>query len=406
MRYGCVAVKKPQRNHSMMHHFSQARLACLAFLSLFSQLVTATTPYTPQHDQEIIYQLPPGATRAKNIQHTSPQPATALSAQQAATRAQHYLNLARYNGDPRYYGYAQAQLKPWWNHSQPPPAILLPRAIIRQHQHQFSAALADLNTLITNHPQQRDARLQRAHIALLQANYKQARQDCQALLRQHSLIANICLSHLHSLTGKLMPARRNLQHLLANLPDNNNALRHWIHNLLADIATRAGDHQTAAQHHQTALSIYPQDINTLAAYADLLLNEQRYTALNQLLKSAPSTEILLLRQAIAEQQQQHPNLAQTQAQLDHWFATTTQRNEPPHWRERARYALEVQNQPASALKYAQQNWQQQREPADIQLLIQTANAAQQPQAAQPAWQHIEQWQLQDQRLNTLRATQP
>jgi len=358
----------------------------------------ATTPYTPDNDQDIVYQLPPGASTAKQLNRTT----NTLTPEQAAQRAQEYLNLARYNGDPRYYSYAQAQLAPWWKQAEPPFAIRLPRAIIRQHHHQFTAALTDLNAILNAQPQHLAARLQRAHIALVRADYAQTKRDCQALIRQHRLTANICLSHVHSLTGQLQPARERLQTLLNSIPPTSTSLRHWAHSVLADMATRAGDNARAETHHQAALKLYPEDINTLAQQADLFINTQNYNALHALLNNAPNTEILLLRQIIAQQQQRAPKLAANKQRMEDWFTNTTQRNEPPHWRERARYALDVQNQPCAALKYAQQNWQHQREPDDMRILIRAAQAANQPSAAQPVWQLIDTVGLQDQRLEALR----
>ena len=46
-----------------------------------------------------------------------------------------------------------------------------------------------------------------------------------------------------------------------------------------------------------------------------------------------------------------------------------------HTREQAWFALDVQHEPARALSLATQNWQQQREPADVRILWRAARAA-------------------------------
>jgi hypothetical protein len=54
--------------------------------------------------------------------------------------AQGYLELGRVSGDPRYAGYAEAALAPWWHLDQPPQEVLVLRATLRQRMHLFDAA--------------------------------------------------------------------------------------------------------------------------------------------------------------------------------------------------------------------------------------------------------------------------
>ena len=69
-----------------------------------------------------------------------------------------------------------------------------------------------------------------------------------------------------------------------------------------------------------------------------------------------------------------------------------------HRREQARFLLDVSWQPAAALAAAQQNWQVQREPEDLLILMRAAQAAREPQAAAPAREFLRQQKLQDVRL--------
>jgi adenosyl cobinamide kinase/adenosyl cobinamide phosphate guanylyltransferase len=43
-----------------------------------------------------------------------------------------------------------------------------------------------------------------------------------------------------------------------------------------------------------------------------------------------------------------------------------------HLREEARFTLQLLNSPEAALKLAQQNWQVQKEPADVRILLEAA----------------------------------
>jgi predicted Zn-dependent protease len=58
----------------------------------------------------------------------------------AAALAQRYIEQARLEGDPRYLGYAESVLGPWWKQAQPPSEILVLRATLRQSTHQFAWA--------------------------------------------------------------------------------------------------------------------------------------------------------------------------------------------------------------------------------------------------------------------------
>ena len=97
--------------------------------------------------------------------------------------ARGYLELGRVTGDPRYAGYAQAALAPWWDLNQPPQEVLVLRATLRQRVHQFDDALADLATVLIANPRNAQARLTRATVLQVQGDYEAAREECRALTR-------------------------------------------------------------------------------------------------------------------------------------------------------------------------------------------------------------------------------
>jgi hypothetical protein len=51
------------------------------------------------------------------------------------------------------------------------------------------------------------------------------------------------------------------------------------------------------------------------------------------------------------------------------------RGDRVHIREEARFTLHLLNDPKTALKFAEENWQVQKEPADIRILLESALAA-------------------------------
>jgi hypothetical protein len=73
-----------------------------------------------------------------------------------------------------------------------------------------------------------------------------------------------------------------------------------------------------------------------------------------------------------------------------------------HLREEARFALHLLNAPAAALKLAQENWQVQKEPADVRVLLESALAAGDAAAVGAVVEWLGQSGLEDVQLSRLR----
>ena len=71
----------------------------------------------------------------------------------AVALADAYYGISRREGDPRYLGYAQAALTPWWKDPDAPTAVLVTRATILQSNHEFPRALTDLDKAIAREPE-------------------------------------------------------------------------------------------------------------------------------------------------------------------------------------------------------------------------------------------------------------
>ena len=121
---------------------------CLLLLILSAGYAGAVAaPFVPAADAEVLEQLPANASdpRARELlalrRAWRAQPQDLATALRLATR---YQDEVAATGDPRYMGYAQAALQPWWALPDPPVAVRVLRAMLRQFDHQFDAALADL----------------------------------------------------------------------------------------------------------------------------------------------------------------------------------------------------------------------------------------------------------------------
>ena len=92
-------------------------------------------------------------------------------------------------------------------------------------------------------------------------------------------------------------------------------------------------------------------------------------------ETRPRADPLLLRYALALQAQHSKELPAQVEQLRDRFAASRLRGDRVHLREEARFTLHLLNAPQAALKLAQENWQVQKEPADVRILLEAALAA-------------------------------
>ncbi|MDD5273833.1 MAG: hypothetical protein PHU14_14090, partial [Methylovulum sp.] len=223
-----------------------ALIVALSFW-LLPECVLAT-PYIPQSADEVLEQLPILNNKADLVLRTlqgqlNAQPDNLVLAADVATRL---LEMARAEADPRYYGYAEAAVKTWWHHAQPPVEVLMIRAVIRQHRHDFTGALADLQEVLASEPRNAQAWLTQAVIQSVRGDYDASLRSCSVLKRLGGgLAATTCLCHAASLSGSGRQAYQLLQETLADTKATDVQTRLWTLTVLAEIAARLGDDRNA-----------------------------------------------------------------------------------------------------------------------------------------------------------------
>lgn len=337
-------------------------------------------PFTPVDDNQVLEQLPvqlfqpserTKIDRLRSRFKTNPQDWIATS-----ELAQYYIQLAQSQADPRYMGYAQAILKPWWTTSQPSIQALVFRAIIRQNAHDFTGANKDLEQILRIQPGHYQANFIKATIATVQGDYQTAIRHCQQLIRRSSILTGlICQSTPASLSGKAENSYLLLKQLLSRTASIPEKQKLWAWTTLAEIAWRTGKFQSADHHFQTALQINARDMYARRAYADFLLQQHRPVDIVKLIGTEISNDALLLRLTLAEQMIDAPQLNHHIGLLKERFKANRQRGSSLHQGDEARFVLHLLNQPQAALQLARQNWQVQREPVDTYILLQSAIAA-------------------------------
>lgn len=363
-------------------------------------------PRVPVHDGEALERLPHPATDpvARELRALRAQLSRAPNDLPLAVQlARRYIEHGRRTGDPRYYGYAEAALQPWWHVPEPPAQIRVLRATLAQGRHDFDSALHDLTLALKMDARNAQAWLTRAAILQARADYPQARHSCLALLRLTTpLITTSCLAGIAGLTGESARAYQRLSEAVTASPRAQTGEQVWALTLLAEIAARTRQ-PAAEQHFQAALRLDPRDNYLLAAYADFLLEQERPAEVRALLKDQARADNLLLRLALAAQALGASELAMHTQTLQARFAASRLRGDNRHLREEARFTLQLLKQPARALQLARQNWTLQREPADARILLEAALAAQDRRAAQPVLDWLTANRVEDAHLQRLRA---
>ena len=352
-----------------------------------------SAPYLPGSDAQVLAELPVGA------RHESA-PARELTRSRldiALPLAQFYVSRSRASGDLRYLGYAEALLQPWLRHAPVAPAVLVLEATILQSRHAFGAALDQLDLALQAQPDNVQAWLTRATVLRVQGRYTEAMAGCVHLAAQaDAAITDLCRQSVAGLTGNLHAAYA----AIAALPRQGLAseARAWRYSELGEMAERLGDDAAAEHWFTEGLQLAPEDFYMRAACADLLLRHARAAETLQLLAGYESMEPMLLRIVIARQLLGDSHGTQDRAMLAGAFEVEQQRGEAVHRREQARFLLDVAQQPEEALSAAQDNWRVQREPDDVLILLRSAQAAHQPEAAAPALAFLQQQHLEDVRL--------
>ena len=170
---------------------------------------------------------------------------------------------------------------------------------------------------------------------------------------------------------------------------------------LAEMAARAGMMPAAEAHFRSALTLDPADYYVLGAYADYLLDNGRPQEVLALLRDKTAADPLLLRYALALQVQRSTELPVYVEQLRDRFAASRLRGDRVHLREEARFTLQLLRAPEEALKLAQENWQIQKEPSDIRILLEAALAASNSTTVAVVTEWLENYRLEDVQLSRL-----
>ena len=386
---------------------SKYLLKGLAMWAVLGGLAASASPFLPTDDSQVLERLrsKPFDPATHELHELRARLAVAPTNPVVACQfARQCIELSRSEANPRYLGRAQGALAPWWDAPMPPVEVLLLRATIKQSQHDFTNALTDLAAVLKRDPANAQAWLTKATVLTVIGDYAGARLACRPLGQLTTgLVALTATVSVTALDGQAATSADLLNRALQGDPQAGAADRLWALTVLGEIATRRGQPAAAEHYFKSALALGLHDPYLLGAYADLLLDQGRAAEVVALLGNESTADALLLRLTLAEaalvpQPASYPaHVASLQAR----FEAGHLRGDFVHQREEARFTLELLHEPAAALRLAQANWQVQREPADVQVLLAAAGAAGDAAAAQPALAFMHQHHLEDVQLERL-----
>jgi Tfp pilus assembly protein PilF len=382
--------------------FGAAGLLILVGALFFRPTAKADAPRVPSDDSEVLERLPTGAGNAQERERERLRQGLAAhpdDLRTALTLARLDIETSRARSDPRYLGYAQAALGPWWDLPSPPSEVLVLRATIRQSSHDFEGALSDLDRVVAAAPDDAQAWITRSVVLAVRGRYDEARSSCRPLGRlAPELVLVVCETSIDAVTGAAGPAYDRLEQTIARAPRLSPAENEWARSTLGEIALRLGHDADAESNFRAALAIDPDDAYVLAAYADLLLDLERPEEAAKLLAGRTDNDGLLLRLALAARHTKGPDAAAYAATLGARFEASHLRGDTVHRREEARFELGIRGDARAALALAIANWGVQREPWDVRVLLESALAAGDVAAARPALAFRDEHHVEDPRI--------
>lgn len=364
--------------------------------------VTAVAaPFVPTDDAQVLERLPwrAGDETARELAALR---AAAAAARQDATAsaelADRYFELALQRGDPRYVGYAEAALARF--KGEPTAEWLTVRGILKQFRHGFTGALTDFSAALARDPTYARAHAWRGAVFLVQAETDQAFRECEALKRlDRTALAGACEGLALAYSGRLGEGARALAQ--AHAASLATGQQQWLRTRQAEVAAWQGQTAQAEAFYRQALALGIDDVYLRAAWADFLLDTGRPDAVLQALAGQEAADGLLLRLAEAGTLLKRPEAGRWTQTLQDRFAAARGRGDTTHRAEEARFELRVRGNAAVALRLAQENYAVQREPRDARILLESAVAAGDRNAAKAAIDWLQRSGFEDRRLREL-----
>jgi len=388
------------------------RFSQIATLSLVVMLINLTPslaqsqkPYVPTSDAEVLERLPKtlSLNRDKMATIRAELASDPSNSQLAAAAAQGYIKMGNEESDPRFYGYARSAINAWWTDDSATAQIVKLRAKLKEKDHKYVEALADLEALLEREPQDAQALVEVVNLYRVIGKYDQAWAASERL-EAFADTTTVMISQvpLMSFTGKAKEASQMLEIQLSTAQKESPELLPWIISSQANIDAILFRVKEADVKFRQALSLNSGNIHLKRSYADFLLDFQHPAPVLQLLAEHENDNGCLLLMAIAAKRLKQTELAdRLKSKIEVRFDEIRLRGNKPHGRFESRYQLVLNGDAQAALDVALENWQTQKELRDSRAVMEAALAAKKPTAAQPVVDFVKTSKCEDFALNRL-----
>ena len=289
--------------------------------------------------------------------------------------ALHYIELADRDDNVRYYGRAEAIIKPWWDATENVTAQLL-KAKILQFNHQFEQATQTLTQILSRTPRNAQARLMRANISLVEGRLQDSKKDCAILgLVESSLISATCMAAVDGLqTNNIFQLVDELLSVHAQSDWQHLSQYQWMIGIIAESLMVHGHYDKALSFLELKDSDISSDNYLMSLKADIYLQQHKYQRVIELLGSHYKSTPLLVRLLIAEKKLNSASFGKHNRLMQMRIDAERARRGSQHLREQGYYYLYVMNDLVSAKELAMRNWKKQKEIADLRLLYDSHNS--------------------------------
>ena len=278
------------------------------------------------------------------------------------------------SGDARYLNYARAVLSAGKLQSVADDIV---RIRLESAAHRFSSAADFASRLLERDPRNVEARLLRADALRRAGDIDSARRDCIALaIISDPVVGHWCAVQILMSEGRAQDAHEQALKLAATGIRTATAIERWSAEVAAEAATLAGHNEKAAEIYRQLMASEAAGVSARLAFADLLLAEQRPGAVLELLAEDVGLLPAQVRIAIALKQQGVAPDRALVAAIDTAFAgMSPEETSDLRLRDRAIFELRYTEDTQAAAQFALANWEQQKGPEDLSLLLETATAS-------------------------------
>jgi len=322
---------------------------------------------------------------------------------EASIEADELIAKSRRLGGDVHAHQARKLLAPWWDTQNPPIKIRLQRATLLQRDHHFEEALADINLALQANPKSTEAWLMKTTILTVMGRYEEARRASIPLFGlAPPLVAMTAGTAPTSSNGELLKSYEFLKEASEKHQDAPAAIKAWSQTALAEMAERLGRVIAADEHFREALIIDSSSPYLLNAYSYFLLDQKKPERVLNLLKNVKEDlplPWLLAEKSLNGNSTEYERILQIfernkkKAHLAHGHS---------HGREEAIFFLHVKKDPLESLHHAQENWQSQKEAADLRILLQASIAAEDEVTLADTLRWIEEREFEDARLTQIK----